>query len=368
MAARVMAFCGLLMFATSAHAGEPFGVHGLIVGNEGARYVKGVPTLDLQQQRGAIQLRSLGFHNDRPAFAIAFFNAGPDPVNIGLEDIHVTANGTPLRVFSVQELERQAKKKAWWTKFGLAMLGGLAAGAAASQRDHSYGTITGPYGTYSIHTSYPSLAGQLRANQIQADTAYSIAAVQYQLDRTLELLDNHVVQRTTVDPGASYAGLIVLDKLKAGKPPYELRLEVDWNSERYPFAYVLDRPGKAIPDRYQSMLAANAKPRALTNRFAAPAMTSEPTAPTSLLTAPVPASAPASQMPSVVVRQGPRPKSAAANKSDPAPIVLRSGVVKIPAKTKSGYCLDVPPGYMGTGSVDAPAVTGAMPICKEITD
>ena len=111
MAVRGMAFCGLLMFATLAHAGEPFEVHSLIVGNEGARYVKGVPTLDLQQQRGAIQLRSLGFHNNRPAFAIAVFNAGPEPVNIGLENIHVTANGTPLRVFSVQELERQARKK-----------------------------------------------------------------------------------------------------------------------------------------------------------------------------------------------------------------------------------------------------------------
>lgn len=364
MAMRILGFCGFLMLATSVQAGEPFEVHGLIIGDEGARYVKGVPTLDLQRQRGAIQLRSLGFHNNRPAFAIAFFNAGPEPVNIGLEDIHVTANDTPLRVFSVQELERQAKKKAWWTKFGLALLGGLAAGAAANQRDHSYGTITGPYGTYSIHTSYPSLAGQLRANQIQADTRYSVAAVQYQLDRTLDLLDNHVVQRTTVDPGASYAGLIILDKLKVGKPPYELRFEVDWNSERYPFAYVLERPGKSIAERYRPMLAANAKPKALTTRSFAQATASEPTAQTNrtVLTS---ASASPTGLPSVTVRPASPPKGASAKKADPSPIVLRSGVVKIPAKTRSGYCLDVPPGYIGTGSVNAPAVTRALPLCKE---
>src|SRR4051812_5675096 len=125
MAFRVTGLCALLLVATPAQAGKPFDVHGLIIGNEGARYVKGVPTLDLQQQRGAIELRSLGFYNNRPIFAVAFYNAGPEPVNIGLEDIHAAVGGSPLRVFPVEELERQAKHKAWWTQFGMAMLGGL---------------------------------------------------------------------------------------------------------------------------------------------------------------------------------------------------------------------------------------------------
>ena len=60
MAVRALGFCALLLVASAAQAGKPFDVHGLIVGNEGARYLKGVPTLDLQQRRGAIQLRSLG--------------------------------------------------------------------------------------------------------------------------------------------------------------------------------------------------------------------------------------------------------------------------------------------------------------------
>src|SRR5918993_598157 len=183
MSMRAIACVSLFAIATPAVAGGPFDIHGLIVGNEGARYLKGVPTLDLQQQRGAVQLRSLGFYNNRPMYAVAFYNAGPDPVNIGLEDIHVTKDGEALRVFSVQELERQAKQKAWWTQFGMAMLGGLSAGVAASQRNHYRSTITGPYGSYSIHSSYPSLAGQLRANAIQADTAYGMAAIQYQPDQ-----------------------------------------------------------------------------------------------------------------------------------------------------------------------------------------
>jgi len=46
-------------------------------------------------------------------------------------------------------------------------------------------------------------------------------------------------------------------------------------------------------------------------------------------------------------------------------IPLQSGAVKVPAKTPSGYCLRVPPGYMGTGAVGYPAVTSAMPVCDE---
>ena len=341
MSKRALLFAGFLFIGTPAIAAGPFDVHGLIVGNEGARYVKGVPTLDLQQQRGAVQLRSFGFYNNRPVFALAFYNAGPEPVNIGLEDIHVTKDGEALRVFSVQELERQAKQKAWWTQFGMALLGSVSAGVAASQRNYYHSTITGPYGSYSIHSSYPSLAGQLRANAIQADTAYGMAAIQYQLDQTIAIMNNHVVQRTTVDPGSSYAGLVVLDKLKTGNPPFELRMEVDWNGERYPFAYVMQKPGRPVPERYAAMLAANAKPRARPTYAISPG---DP-------------------------REGGKARlSLASRKSEDGAIYLRSGVVKVPAKTKTGYCLRVPSGYVSTGTKDFPIISRAMPLCESDAD
>lgn len=338
MSVRPYALCALALLAAPADAGKPFDVHGLIVGNEGARYVKGVPTLDLQQSRGAIELRSLGFYNNHPMFAIAFYNAGAEPVNIGLEDIHAAANGTMLRVFPVEELERQAKHKAWWSQFAIAMLGGVSAGLAASQRDTYHSTITGPYGSYTVHTSYPSLAGQLQADNISLNTAWGIAAIQYQLDRTIELINDHVVQRTTVDPGSTYGGLIIMDKLKQGDPPFELHLDVDWNGERYPFAYVMQKPGRPVPEKYNAMLAAKAKPGALNPEFAA---------------APAGSGYPALRA----------LHSAARTLSGEIP--LRSGAVKVPAKTASGYCLRVPPGYMGTGAVGYPAVSSALPICPD---
>jgi hypothetical protein len=44
-----------------------------------------------------------------------------------------------------------------------------------------------------------------------------------------------------------------------------------------------------------------------------------------------------------------------------------TGPRKIRAKTASGYCLDVPRGYMGTGAENSPVVTSAMPRCDQLS-
>ena len=349
MSARALGLGALVLISSSAQAGKPFDVHGLIVGEEGARYVKGVPTLDLQQRLGAVQLRSFGFYNNRPMFAIGFYNAGNEPVNIGPENIRVTANGQPLTVFSVEELQRQAKNDAFWSKFALAMAGGLGAASAASQRNSYSSTLSTPYGTYRYHASMPSLYGQLQANRINTDTAYGIAAIQYQLDATLERLDDHVVQRTTIDPMQSYAGRIILDKLKKGNPPFELRFDVDWNGERYSFAYVLQKPGRVVPAQYANMLAANAKPKAFAARFD-------------------PRTGAQAQSVSPVAVASAAARTASTPKSVSGTIVLRSGAVKIPAKTPSGYCLKVHDGYQATGSRDYPVINRYLPRCTEYVE
>lgn len=39
---------------------------------------------------------------------------------------------------------------------------------------------------------------------------------------------------------------------------------------------------------------------------------------------------------------------------------------KVRAKTASGYCLDVPEGYIGTGAANSPSVTSGMPRCDQL--
>lgn len=44
-------------------------------------------------------------------------------------------------------------------------------------------------------------------------------------------------------------------------------------------------------------------------------------------------------------------------------IIELGAVRKIPAKTQSGYCLMAPADYRGTGAVNSPAITDALPRC-----
>ena len=45
-------------------------------------------------------------------------------------------------------------------------------------------------------------------------------------------------------------------------------------------------------------------------------------------------------------------------------IYTRSGAVKVPGKTASGYCLIVPPNYVSTGLPDYPIISRGQPLCK----
>lgn len=47
-------------------------------------------------------------------------------------------------------------------------------------------------------------------------------------------------------------------------------------------------------------------------------------------------------------------------------IRLASGAVKVPAKTTSGYCLRAPANYVGTGDLNYPALSGALPRCESL--
>jgi hypothetical protein len=58
---------------------------------------------------------------------------------------------------------------------------------------------------------------------------------------------------------------------------------------------------------------------------------------------------------------------ASAQMSAPVPQAAQSGPRKIRARTPSGYCLDAPEGYVGTGAENSPAVTSALPRCDGLS-
>lgn len=57
----------------------------------------------------------------------------------------------------------------------------------------------------------------------------------------------------------------------------------------------------------------------------------------------------------------------AAPQLQPPPMVSSMGPHMVRAKTASGYCLDVPENYVGTGAGNSPAVTSGMPRCDQLS-
>lgn len=217
------------------------------VGKETIRYFQGVPTLDLQRERGAVQITPLPMDHGSYAFSIAVLNKGPNSANIDVANIDVESGGAHYTVFSRSDLERKAKSRAMWASIALAAAGGLAAAAAASSTDTYRATTYTPRGTYRTIIQMPSANGQVAAAAAVAGTGAGIYAIQNQLDRTREALGATTMQMTTVDPQDSYAGRIVLAKIKQSALPQRVNIVVNWNGETYAFGFQLAKKGTPQP-------------------------------------------------------------------------------------------------------------------------
>jgi hypothetical protein len=244
---RFAAALAALSTSTTAIASPNWEIQPIQKGSATERFLRGVPTVDLELNDGVVEITPLPLDHGSLAFSIAVYNDSRRPSNMGIEQIHVTFNGQPVAVFTEQALVKKAKNRAMWSQIGLALLGGVAAGAAASQRIHYRSTFITPRGTYRSWFSAPSVAGQFHAAAITASTGYGIAAVQGQLDRTIGVLGDQVIQLTTVDPGESYAGEFVIDKIRPKSLPAIVDVTIDWNGESYPFEFQLAKSGTPAP-------------------------------------------------------------------------------------------------------------------------
>lgn len=244
---RLATYAALLSVASPAIAAPKWAVQPIQTGQESVRYFKDTPTVDLELNDGVVQVTPLPLDHGRLSFGIAVYNDSHQPANLGIEHVAPTFDGRPVRVFTKSELVKQAKNRAMWGQIGLAFLGSLASATAASQRSYYRSSFVTPRGTYRSYFSAPSLAGQYQAATISAGTGVGIALIQTQLDRTIATLGDQVVQLTTVDPGESYAGFVVLDKIKPQALPSQVQIVVNWNGERYPFTFQIAKKGTSAP-------------------------------------------------------------------------------------------------------------------------
>jgi hypothetical protein len=344
----IAALCALSISHASI-AATPVFPQPFQIGEETARFNKGVPLVSLERERGGVQIRPTGMDHGSISFMVVVYNDGNELANFGIENVTAEIDGQTLVPFSREQLQSKAKNRAMWSQIGIALLAGAAAGVAstASTKSSYRSYLRTPRGTYSYYGVYrDNSLGVLGAGAATAAGVYGIHSIQQQLDQTLDQLEDEIIQTTTVEPGESYGGRIVLQKVKSTKLPQNVTISINWNGELYKFGLRVPRKGEPAPVMKPATIASRTvRAAGAVPAVAGASVTAEP-AQSSVATS-VPATASTTAAPA-------------------ARIPIRGGY-KVPAATASGYCLEVDNGYRGTGSESTPAVSDAMPRCASGT-
>lgn len=236
----------LLVTPVSAIAGGPT-IYPVQLGKEDVRFRNGVATVSLQELDGGVQITPLPMDHGELAFGVAVFNGTNSSANIDVSNFRVEAGGQAVRVLTAQELIKKAQSRAAWAAFAVALAGGISAAAESSRRNTYTSTVYTPRGTYRLVTTAPSAAGQLNATAIAAGTGVSLALIKGGLDQAIDRIGDTTLQLTTVDPGETYAGRIVLSRIKNLAPPMHVRLILNWAGREYVFEFELAKKGTAAP-------------------------------------------------------------------------------------------------------------------------
>jgi hypothetical protein len=208
--------------------------------NQVVKFDRGIPTIeeDIPEQKAAVRVVPLpGLDHGSLTFKVAVYNKSKENMNVGVENISFLHGEQKMAVFTKEQLESKAKKRAMWSQIGYAMLAGA---AAAAQNNNTTVTTYAPGGrVYRTVIDRPGLSdGQIAT---VAAGGGAIALSQIGLNKTLEMLNDEIIQTTTLDPDSGYGGRIVCEKLKKAKPGEVVTLAVEVNGERHLFRFKVDK-------------------------------------------------------------------------------------------------------------------------------
>lgn len=199
----------------------------------------GRPTTDLELHNGAVMVTPLGVEvNGRISFAVAGYNKLDTPAYFGSENFTARVGGAPVQVYSYEQLEREAENAATWAAFAVALTGVATAYAASSNAYRTTDTtVYTPRGAYVARTvTYDPAAAAMGTVAATAVTVGGLQLIDQQLGDTLDRLGGTILQTTTIEPGQSYGGQIVVGRSRRAVP-YEVDVVAHWNGEDYLFRY-----------------------------------------------------------------------------------------------------------------------------------
>ncbi|WP_458836366.1 hypothetical protein [Rhizorhabdus wittichii] len=248
--ARMSVGVAAMLGSTMASASAPLTLYPVQVGHETARYYRGDATLNLEMPTGAVEIRLLPVQDGQVRLAVAVFNKSGQAANFGIENIQAQVNGMPVALPNRDQLADAAERRARQQKVGTAIFAGVLAGVASTASNH-HGyqqrvvTRRGVYSrTVSWHDNTPGIVG---ATAAVVGGAAVIHGINSKLDYTLDRIDGEILETTTVDPGHSFGGVVIVPRQGEGRAPSDIRLQVNWNGSVYPFSVRLTRSGENVP-------------------------------------------------------------------------------------------------------------------------
>lgn len=228
-----------LSFAVAAPAMAEVAIKPQPDANQVVRFDRAIPTIeeDIPDQEAAVRVVPLpGLDHGSLTFKVAVYNKSKRTFNFGVENVGFSQGDQQLAVFSKDELEKKAKNRAMWSQIGYAMLAGAA--AAAQNNNTHITTYTPRGGVYHTVINRPGLSdGQLATI---AGGGAAIALSQIGLQKTLDALNDEIIQTTTLDPDSGYGGRIVCAKLKKTAVGDILFLTITVDGEKHQFRFVVD--------------------------------------------------------------------------------------------------------------------------------
>lgn len=230
----------LLCAVTVSGCATTYDVEPLADGSEAVRYDQGIATSYFETNDLAMQVTPLNFNaQNQITFGVAVVNKSDHPINFGYENLALAdAAGKPIAMYDRGTLERQARNRAMVASALVGIAGAAAAyGAASSAYSTTNATLYTPRGayTYSSRTYDPGLAYASTAVATAA-TGAGLVSIQQQLSQTIAGIKGRILATTTIDPGKSYGGTIVGDRLKGGYPQV-VTLRVSENGVSHEFRF-----------------------------------------------------------------------------------------------------------------------------------
>jgi hypothetical protein len=168
--------------------------------------------------------------SDIPTFTLMVQNKTDQNLDFAPESIHAYIDDRDWHVYTLEERIGEIRSKAKRKQIALAIVGGLAAGAAGYGASHQTTTYSG-YGqvgnrqfwTSGTIQTYDPAAGMLAGASVGAATGVGM----HQIAKAAgyeEQAARAIFQRTTIRPGTTIVGQVMLKKIP--NPEASLRLDV----------------------------------------------------------------------------------------------------------------------------------------------